>query len=146
MVNGKLKMVNGKCLITKEQALKRFRDLKNVRYEVKICLGLTGYCGIVKVGFDQVDGLTETCIEFDGEKVHWVLVGGNEGEWRVDQGKIWVGGLAGGENEVEVGFENFYSRDGHGLNFFCDPDDGRYYVYSHLEPFLANRFLYEKIN
>jgi aminopeptidase N len=46
-----------------------------------------------------------------------------------------------GLNVVEMNFEQKYSTDGVGLHRFEDPEDGRVYMYTNLQPWDANRFL-----
>jgi aminopeptidase N len=45
-----------------------------------------------------------------------------------------------GLNRLEVAYERAYSVDGQGLHRFKDPEDGQVYLYSHSEPFQANKF------
>ncbi|MCJ7556431.1 MAG: aminopeptidase N [Gammaproteobacteria bacterium] len=47
--------------------------------------------------------------------------------------------LRNGPNSIIVWYRQPYSSDGAGLHRFTDPEDGRVYVYSHFEPYDANR-------
>lgn len=51
-----------------------------------------------------------------------------------------VKALQQGLNRLEVAYERAYSVDGQGLHRFKDPEDGQVYLYSHSEPFQANKF------
>lgn len=43
-------------------------------------------------------------------------------------------------NVVEMCFSNSYVTNSAGLHFHKDPQDGKTYVFSHLEPFFCHRF------
>jgi len=43
-------------------------------------------------------------------------------------------------NEVSFDFENSYVLNSAGLHYYKDPQDGKVYIYSHLEPFFCHRF------
>lgn len=44
-----------------------------------------------------------------------------------------------GLNRIEIGFSRKFSTSGNGFYRFKDPEDGRTYVYTNLEPFAANQ-------
>ena len=127
-------------LLTKEDAMWRRSEITNVNYEIRIFMGFTEYNGIVKITFEGIHDLNKIWMDFKGEKVEYVKVQGDLVEFKIIDFKIWIEGLKKGENEIEIGFSNNYSRDGFGLHTFKDPGDDKIYIYSHLEPFSANRF------
>ena len=43
-------------------------------------------------------------------------------------------------NCISFEFENTYVTNSAGLHFYKDPQDGKVYIYSHLEPFFCHRF------
>lgn len=80
-------------------------------------------------------------VDFTGGSVNKTLL--NEQKANLDYNGFFITLprelLKKGQNTLEVEFEQSYSSDGNGLFRFRDPEDKRTYLYSHFEPYSANK-------
>ncbi|SEA11383.1 aminopeptidase N [Microbulbifer marinus] len=81
-------------------------------------------------------------IDFTGGEVHSVSVDGQEIPFEYNGYFIRIAPeqLQLGPNTIAVDYSHPYSTDGSGLHRFEDPQDGNVYLYTHFEPYKANRF------
>lgn len=126
-------------LIWNKEAEKR-RVLKDINYNLKIYLSKNQFfAGKMTVKFVVEKEIDQLWLDFNGTEVWACRVNKESVQVRYENFRIFLGGFKEGENFVEVEYLNRYSRDGFGLHYFEDKIDGRVYVYSHFEPFSANR-------
>lgn len=127
--------------LTQIEAEYRARQVQNVKYDLEFTLpeGET-YSGVSRIQFDALKTSQPIRIDFHKGKVLSFQVNGEKlpvvynGHYLLIPEK----NLKSGQNIAEVVFEHDYSREGRGLHRFKDPEDGRVYVYSDLQPFDAN--------
>ncbi|WP_250461191.1 aminopeptidase N [Microbulbifer litoralis] len=81
-------------------------------------------------------------IDFTGGEVRSVSVDGKEVPFDYNGYFITIAPehLAEGDNQIAIDYTHPYSSDGTGLHRFQDPQDGSVYLYTHFEPYKANRF------
>ncbi|SHF92139.1 aminopeptidase N [Microbulbifer donghaiensis] len=81
-------------------------------------------------------------IDFTGGEVQSVSVNGQEIPFEYNGYFIRIAPeqLQLGPNSIAVDYTHPYSTDGSGLHRFKDPQDGNVYLYTHFEPYKANRF------
>jgi aminopeptidase N len=117
---------------------------------IRVELDLTGAPDPARTGFPTTSTLVfaasspETWIDFIGEDVLRVTVGGVEQEVDWDGARIRVRGLdtsAGARNTVRIEAVGAYSRSGEGLHRFTDPVDGETYLYTQYEPADSRRVM-----
>ena len=80
-------------LLTKDDAMRRSSEIANVRYDIRLFMGLIEYCGIVTISFDGISELQKIWMDFKGERVEYVKVQGELCEFNIIDFKIWVEGL-----------------------------------------------------
>jgi aminopeptidase N len=120
------------------EALKRAAALEQVRYNLQLQLTSQGFAGKAKIEFfcKSVDLLwLDLCVD----QVMQVTIGGKPTaiDWR--RHRLYLRDLKIGWNTVKVTYTSSYAHDMRGLHIFRDPEDSRTYVYSHCEPFNANK-------
>ncbi|WP_308365353.1 MULTISPECIES: aminopeptidase N [unclassified Microbulbifer] len=81
-------------------------------------------------------------VDFAGGEVQSVSVGGKEISFDYNGYFISIAPeqLQQGQNSIAIEYTHPYSTDGSGLHRFEDPEDGSVYLYTHFEPYKANRF------
>ncbi|MFC6633364.1 aminopeptidase N [Microbulbifer taiwanensis] len=81
-------------------------------------------------------------IDFSGGEVQSVSVNGQEIPIQYNGYFVTIepGQLNVGPNTIAIDYTHPYSSDGSGLHRFQDPQDGNVYLYTHFEPYKANRF------
>ncbi|MEL7450682.1 MAG: aminopeptidase N [Pseudomonadota bacterium] len=123
----------------------RFRSsqIANVDYDLAISLPPEAerFAGTSTVTFDLLRRDAPVTVDFKGGEISSVVINGRPLE--VEHNGAWLrlpaDALAEGRNSVAIAFTQDYSRDGAGLQRFEDPEDGRIYLFTHFEPFDANR-------
>lgn len=127
-------------LLTQQEAQLRSTVVSNVKYDLRLTLSKgENYAGHLLVSFNASDACHCLWLDFKGTKVDTLLVNNNQIEIVHKNSKVQLGSINKGENTAEVVFHNKYSRDGLGLHYFKDPEDGLIYLYTQFEPFSANR-------
>ncbi|NNF67935.1 MAG: aminopeptidase N [Gammaproteobacteria bacterium] len=130
-------------ILTAEQADYRSGLVSDVRYFIDLSLNATSadYTGTVVAEFTLAESQKALTLDFSGGEVYSVEVNGTQSAF-VYNG-AWIGldadRLEEGPNKVLVHFTHPYSSDGAGLQRTTDPEDGQVYVYTHFEPYDANR-------
>ncbi|MFI2812854.1 aminopeptidase N [Microbulbifer sp. YPW16] len=131
--------------LTAEYAKWRKQQIADVDYSISVALDNEGetFTGTVVADttLAQVPDQPLT-IDFTGGNVEKVTVGGKEIPFDYNDYFISIAPerLQAGENSIAITYNHPYSTDGSGLHRFQDPEDGNVYLYTHFEPYKANRF------
>lgn len=123
----------------------RFRSglISDVSYE--LFFDLDGhsreFLGKAMILFELKELSDRLTVDFSGGKVEKLRVNGRDLEpdyngWFLTIEEEF---LRAGPNSIIVWYRAPYSSDGAGLHRFVDQEDGKIYVYSHFEPYDANR-------
>jgi len=131
--------------LSAEYAALRRAQIADVNYSMALQLGDQSetYSGHIiadtKIARPLVQPLT---IDFSGGTVDKVTIDGKEVSFDYNGYFITLPAdqLKTGENKIAIDFQHKYSSDGSGLHHFKDPQDGNVYLYTHFEPYKANRF------
>ena len=123
----------------------RAQGISNVQYAIQITLDpdLDHYRGSNRLQFDLEETLHDLTIDFSQGTVERLTINGQEIEPSYNDAFIDLPSeqLLSGTNEVLVEFSHPWSSDGNGLYRYDDPDDGKVYLYTNLEPYEANKAL-----
>lgn len=129
-------------LLTDAYARYRGALLSDVGYDLQLAIhgSEEQFAGEVRVRFDLAAPRPLT-LDFAGGSVESLTINGAEAAVDYNGAFIRLDAerLRRGDNEVQVSFRHPYSRDGSGLHRMRDRDDGNVYLYSHFEPYDANR-------
>lgn len=137
--------------LTREAAMFRARQIHKITYQLWLSLDehSEDFQGRAKLIFDLRENafsMTKSLrLDFTGGKITSLLLNGKvwdekkiadraNGEW-VD---IPKGDLVIGQNKLEIAYNHPFSKSGNGLYRFKDPEDGKVYIHSDLEPYYAN--------
>lgn len=123
----------------------RFRSelISNVSYE--LFFDLDGhsrqFLGKTMIHFELKEISDRLTVDFSGGLVEKLRVNGRDlkpdyNGWFITIEEEF---LRSGPNSIIVWYRAPYSSDGAGVHRFTDPEDGKVYVYSHFEPYDANR-------
>ncbi|WP_295802512.1 aminopeptidase N [uncultured Microbulbifer sp.] len=131
--------------LTAEYAALRRQQIADVDYRVAVTLDnqSESFDGEVvattRIARDLQQPLT---IDFAGGKVKAVSVDGSAVPFEYNDHFISIAPqhLGKGEHRIAIEYSHPYSSDGSGLHRFKDPEDGSVYLYTHFEPYKANRF------
>eukprot|EP00727_Mastigamoeba_balamuthi_P008373 m51a1_g4158 hypothetical protein (884) ;mRNA; f:261359-264068 len=143
------------CNLTSHEAAERASRVSGVRYELSLALPLAGdsYRATCRVEFrldenrppatasaplfvDLSAGAALETLELNGAPLD-VPQSRAASECRLSLGSA----AARGPNVLTCAYVSRFDRDGSGLHAFDDPEDGRRYVYTDLEPNYAQRVL-----
>lgn len=129
--------------LTQEEAKTRAERISEVDYTLSFRLDNDSdfYTGMAIIEFDRIDTREDLELDFDKGEILSLSVNGSQTEPIYDRLSLNLPGklLKAGRNKVTIHFKQSFSRDGHGLVRFVDPEDQRVYTYTNLEPFNANR-------
>ncbi len=122
-------------------ALHRADVIANVRYELGLSIDATApeLIGTSVIHFTMVRPAPIT-VDFDGGTVVGLIANGEtvEPSYGGRYLPIAADRLQAGENVLSIDFRHPYSSDGAGLTRWRDPEDGRIYLFTDFEPYLAN--------
>lgn len=132
--------------LTLAEAQFRSKILSEVVYDLDVKVSARGekFSGTLKVGFSLSEVPKELRFDFDGGSVEKVKINNRlVTDYRYDGTAIYLPHniLVQGLNLVEIAYQHPYATDGVGLHRYKDPADGETYIYTHFEPYHANRFL-----
>jgi aminopeptidase N len=128
--------------ITRAETADRARLLRVDSYEVTLDLTrgpeVFGSRSVIRFGCTQPGADTVTYADLVAETVHEITLNGSpiDPATACAEGRITLTGLAAG-NELIVGADCRYSRDGTGLHRAVDPADQKVYTYTKFEPAYA---------
>jgi aminopeptidase N len=133
--------------LTHEEAILRARTVSNIVYALDINLTAPDvYSANVTIKFDYEPSSFPLTLDFLDGDVKSIIVGSITVEQKsipiVYNGKfISVAPelLSRGENTIKINYSHSYSETGAGLYRFVDSVDQRVYLYTHFEPYDANR-------
>jgi aminopeptidase N len=141
--------------LTMDEASIRARQLKNVGYDLEFDLTQASqsdaFSGKTKIHFELRPGAEDL-----SEKLSIDFYGGEISKLEINGALIsteemhrWFNGHQlnipieefkdGSRHVVSLEWQHPYSQDGNGLYRFTDPEDQRVYLYTHLEPYSANK-------
>lgn len=128
--------------LTRDEAALRSANVSDVNYRLRLKVAKgTAYEGRVDVSFNVThEQAPALWLDFKATEVHELIVNGTavaEISWT--NGKLHLGSLPQGANQVIVRFKNDYAKNGCGLHHFVDPEDSLEYLYTQFEPFYAHR-------
>ena len=131
-------------ILTREFAQKRAELISDVSYKIKLAFKKQSktYRGVCQLKFLLLKTIDDPLkIDFIGN-VKLMIVNGQLSNFKKEKFAVFVPerNLREGENTVEIEYENEYDKTGTGLHNFVDPEDGKEYIYSHLEPYFAHSF------
>jgi aminopeptidase N len=132
--------------LSREHAAYRTGVVSGVTYDLSFALDAdrAEYSGTAVVEFDLKTWRAPLTLDFAGGTVTGMTVNGTPQAVNKDSynGKFIsfpTGTLLAGHNRVEIAFTHPYSATSSGLYRFKDPEDGRVYLYTDLEPYFANQ-------
>jgi len=138
-------------LLTREAAMIRSRQIHKLTYQLWFALDETSdaFSGRTKILFDVRENAftnsKKVRLDFTGGKIASVILNGVP--WDADKLKDryngeWIdipkGEIQNGQNKLEIAYSHAYSQSGNGLYRFKDPEDGKIYFRTDLEPYYAN--------
>ena len=131
--------------LTADYAKWRKQQIADVDYKISVALDdeNESFTGTVVAETKLAKKLSQPLtIDFTGGAVEKVTVGGQEIPFEYNDYFISIAPehLQLGDNEIAITYSHPYSTDGSGLHRFQDPEDGNVYLYTHFEPYKANRF------
>lgn len=132
---------HGRDILHRAEAEARAGRVQNARYEIELELveGRETYTGRVVLNFDLHPNDGPLFLDFDG-KATAVRANGEDIEPDQHDHRLWFAReQLRMHNRLVIEYENSYATTGDGLHRFVDPEDGRIYIYSNLEPFSAHR-------
>ncbi len=130
--------------LSQSAAETRAQQVSAVTYALRMHLDAAEpeFTGEVEVGFLFQDAGAELRFDFTEGTVEGIERGGKTLTFRYDGTAIYIPSTelaVGARNELKIHFCHSYSKDGNGLYRFTDPLDQQTYVYTHFEPYSANR-------
>ncbi|WP_160152264.1 aminopeptidase N [Microbulbifer sp. ALW1] len=131
--------------LTAEYAALRRAQIADVDYQVEVTLGNQSETFSGRVTADTTlarDLKQPLTIDFAGGTVKQVTLDGKAVDFDYNGNFIALAPsmLTKGKHSIAIEYEHPYSSDGSGLHHFKDPEDGSVYLYTHFEPYKANRF------
>lgn len=131
--------------LTADYAAWRKRQIADVDYRISVDLDgeADAFGGRVLATTEIARPLQQPLtIDFTGGEVKTVSVNGTEIPFEYNGYFISIASeqLPQGANDIAIDYTHPYSTDGTGLHRFKDPQDGSVYLYTHFEPYKANRF------
>ncbi|AOS96009.1 Aminopeptidase N [Microbulbifer aggregans] len=131
--------------LTDQYAKWRKQQIANVDYSISVALDdkNESFSGTVIADTKLAKALEQPLtIDFTGGRVESVAVDGKEVPFQYNDYFISIAPehLKTGDNQIRITYSHPYSTDGSGLHRFQDPEDGNVYLYTHFEPYKANRF------
>lgn len=131
--------------LTEDYMRFRQQQISNPAYHLVIDLKQRSdsFSGVVTATFDLIDGNTApVTIDFDIGTIDSVTVNGTAANFSYERWFISIPPAAfkRGNNTVVIAYHRPYTRDGAGLHYFIDPENGEEYLYTNFEPYAANRW------
>ena len=132
--------------LTETEAAERARLLGDVEYAIHLELS----SDLTHETFEATTEATFTCrddgvatfIDIKSPAVTSLEINGTQiasSDIDFDGNRVHVRGLSRGRNVIRLSARCNYEHSGIGLHRFCDPGDGRIYMWAHFEPFDAHR-------
>ncbi|HEY8570734.1 aminopeptidase N [Microbulbifer sp.] len=131
--------------LTAEYAALRREQIANVDYTIAVKLDgkSDNFTGVVTADTTLARDLKQPLtIDFAGGEVKSVNANGKPVKFNYNGHFISIAprDVRKGENKIVIEYSHPYSTDGSGLHRFQDTEDGSAYLYTHFEPYKANRF------
>ncbi|SFD01757.1 Peptidase family M1 [Microbulbifer thermotolerans] len=131
--------------LTAAQAALRRAQIANVDYRISVTLDdkSNHFSGRVIAETEIARPLQQPLtVDFTGGEVQSVSINGQTIPVQYNGYFITIDAdkLKPGPNSIAIEYTHPYSTDGSGLHRFKDPQDGAVYLYTHFEPYKANRF------
>ncbi len=129
-------------ILTKEEAVKRSKAIKNVHYNLQLFLKKKSkkYSGKTEIQFAYQKSKDPLRIDFIGS-IKNLQINNKKSDFQKNNFFILLPSknLKEGKNTVHIEYENEYNHTGDGLHQFFDPEDQTEYLYSNFEPYDAHR-------
>lgn len=131
--------------LSHEYAKLRKRQIQSVKYHLAVQLDSqsTEFTGQTKIEVNLFENnQAPITIDFSGGKVKQVQVNDRQVDWEYNQFFISLAAelFQPGKNQIEIDYSHPYASDGYGLHRFVEKQTNSVYVYTHFEPYKANRF------
>ncbi len=120
----------------------RHANISNLTYQLYMDLNLESeFSGISELTFDSTELKQDLTIDFSGGAVQEIKI--NDEIAKYDYNDFFISLdkslIKSGKNVIQITFTHPYSDNGSGLYRYTDKEDGKTYIYSHFEPYSANR-------
>ena len=128
--------------LTHEEAMLRSRTVSNVYYDLDIDLtAVDVYSATISIKFDYQPSKFPLTLDFLDGDVKSIDIGSEPIAVVYNESFITIAPefLSKGSNTIEISYEHAYSETGAGLYRYVDSTDGHVYLYTHFEPYDANR-------
>lgn len=137
-------VLSAKANLTWDQARSRVGDVSDVDYTLAFTFQekRLNYEGQVIIDFSLKDVSTSLYLDFQGKSLDELEINGHRiASAEVVNARVLLepAHLSKGKNRVRVGYRNTFNTDGAGLHKAVDAGDGREYIFTHFEPYRANR-------
>ncbi|MFT5521062.1 MAG: aminopeptidase N [Enterobacterales bacterium] len=128
--------------LTHDEAILRHLTVSNIEYLLRVDLTKsTKYTGFVEIRFDYKPSSFPLTVDFVAGEAERILV--NNTPIAIDYNGNFINiqsqHLDEGRNTVKIQYSHAYSDNGSGLYRYKDPSDGLTYLYTHFEPYDANK-------
>jgi len=124
-------------------SLIRSKQVQNVTYTQFFSLSADeeNFIGYEEINFDLLNTEQDLTIDFSEGQVDEVILNGRKIVFEYNNWFISIkqADLKPGPQSLVINFTHPYSKTGSGLYRSIDPEDGKAYIYSDLEPYDANR-------
>ncbi len=128
--------------LTHQESMIRKESISNIRYILQVDITKADrYSGNVEIRFDYNPSEFPLTIDFVGGEAERILV--NNTPIAIEYGGYYINipnrHLDEGANIIKIQYSHPYSDNGSGLYRYRDPTDNRTYLYTHFEPYDANK-------
>ncbi|MFT5450945.1 MAG: aminopeptidase N [Enterobacterales bacterium] len=128
--------------LTQDEAILRHLTVSNIEYLLRIDLTKSAkYTGFVEIRFDYKPSSFPLTVDFVGGEAEQIAV--NNTPIAIDYNGNFINiasqYLDEGRNTVKIQYSHTYSDNGSGLYRYKDPTDDLTYLYTHFEPYDANK-------
>jgi aminopeptidase N len=138
-------------VLTREMAMVRSRQVHKIHYDVWLGASPESleFQGKTKISFDVRDNAFQRAkklrIDFTGGQIQSVSLDGAAwtaekiaGRYDGERLELDRDEVPKGRHVIEIGYSHLFSESGNGFYRFKDPEDGKVYLRSDLEPYYAN--------
>ena len=128
--------------LTHDEAKLRHQSINNIKYLIQIDITKSErYFGTVEIQFDYLPTPYPLTLDYVGGEAERVIV--NNMPIGIEYAGNFISippeNLEAGQNIIRIQFSHYYSDNGSGLYRYIDPTDDRTYIYTHFEPYDANK-------
>ena len=124
------------------ETTERHKRINSVSYNLDIDItDSQKFIGKVTIDFKLFSTPYAPTFDFSGGTISTINVNNKPQKFSHQNGRITLAKeLTTKNNQITISYEHPYSHDGTGLHRFEDPVDQNHYVYTHFQPYSANKF------